>query len=289
MSLLDASGLNEEQFLQQYNPGDFPRPSVAADIVIFTIADVEGDNFRKLPGKELRVLLVRRGGHPYIGQWALPGGFMRPGETVGEAANRELVEETGVNGGYLEQLYTFSAPGRDPRAWIISCAHMALIDSGQINVHAGSDAADAQWFVVKTENAGGYIELSLSGKDASLHATAALQNGDTDIQITKNVGLAFDHAKIILYAVNRLRAKLEYTDLVFRLVPERFTLTALQLVFEAILGRTLYKAAFRRKIVDLVQETECYTSDKGHRPAKIYVKKMKEEGGQNERTNTGEF
>lgn len=239
---LDANGLTEKQFLKQYNPGDYPRPSVAVDIVIFTVVDVQGDNYRKLSEKELRVLLIRRGEHPFIGQWALPGGFVRPDETVGEAASRELAEETGVQSGYLEQLYTFSKPGRDPRTWVISCAHMALIDSNRVNLKSGSDADDAQWFAIST---------------------------------IKN-GLAFDHAEIIACAIQRLRAKLEYTDLALRLMPEKFTLTQLQQVYEAILGKPLYKAAFRRKVMGLVQETDKYTSDKGHRPAKLYTKKTGE-------------
>jgi ADP-ribose pyrophosphatase YjhB (NUDIX family) len=273
--LLDKNGLSEKQFLDQYNPGEFARPSVTVDIIIFTVAGVCGDNYRKLSEKELRILLIRRGGHPYIGQWALPGGFVRPDETVGEAANRELIEETGVNGGYLEQLYTFSAPGRDPRTWVISCAHMALIDSKQIDIKAGSDAADAQWFDVKMESTAGHghTKLLLSNKDISLSSVVVSKPGETESHIIVNNGLAFDHAEIIACALNRLRAKLEYTNLAFSLMPETFTLTELQQAYEAILGKQLFKAAFRRKIIDLVQETDQYTSDKGHRPAKIYTRK----------------
>jgi len=253
MNSLDLNGLTEKQFLEQYDPGKYQRPSVAVDMIIFTVADVQCDNYRKLPEKELRVLLIRRGGHPYIGRWALPGGFVNPSETVGEAARRELMEETGIQDAYLEQLYTFSNPGRDPRTWVISCAHMALIDSSQIKLRAGSDADDVRWFTVRFKQ----DKLSLS---------------NDDIVLSEN-GLAFDHAEIIICAINRLRAKLEYTDLAFCLMPEKFTLTELQQVYETILGKPLYKAAFRRKIVDLVWKTDQYTSDKGHRPAIIYTKK----------------
>jgi ADP-ribose pyrophosphatase YjhB (NUDIX family) len=274
MSKLDANGLNEKQFLKQYNPGEFVRPSVTVDIVIFTIADLIGDNYRKLSEKELRILLIRRGEHPYIGQWALPGGFVRPDETIGEAANRELIEETGINGGYLEQLYTFSTPGRDPRTWVISCAHMALIDSEQLDVKAGSDAADAQWFAIRADSTAGRIKLLLSNKYTKLSAVLLPKSSEMGFQIIENEGLAFDHAEIIIYAINRLRAKLEYTDLVFSLMPWKFTLTELQQVYEAILGKPLFKAAFRRKIIDLVEETNQYTNDKGHRPAKKYTKRL---------------
>jgi len=271
--LLDANGLNEKQFLKKYNPGDFPRPSVTVDNVIFTLADVREDNYRKLPKKELRLLLIRRGGHPYIGQWALPGGFVRPEETVGEAAKRELIEETGISSGYLEQLYTFSTPGRDPRTWVISCAHMALIDSEKVNLKAGSDADDAQWFVIKTESTAEHIEIFLSSGDVNLSAVVAQTQNEKEMQIIEKNGLAFDHAEIIFCAINRLRSKLEYTDLAFSLMSEKFTLTELQQVYEAILGKPLYKAAFRRKMKSLVAETDEYTQNAGHRPSQIFVRR----------------
>ncbi|GJM79685.1 hypothetical protein HMSSN139_21810 [Paenibacillus sp. HMSSN-139] len=97
MDLLDRNGLTEREFLEQYRVGDYERPSVAADMVIFTVTDQEADSYRKLPEKELRILLIRRGGHPFLGKWALPGGFVRPNETTEQAAVRELREETGVD------------------------------------------------------------------------------------------------------------------------------------------------------------------------------------------------
>ena len=142
----DKDGLTEEEFLKSYSPGDYPRPSVAVDMVIFTVTDQAEDNNRKLPEKELRLLLIKRGGHPYLGTWALPGGFVRPTETTEQAASRELREETGVDQVYLEQLYTFSQPGRDPRTWVMSCSYMALVDSARVKVEAGDDADQAAWF-----------------------------------------------------------------------------------------------------------------------------------------------
>jgi len=272
MSQLDSKGLNEQQFLEQYNPGEYPRPSVTVDMVMLTVADIHEDNYRKLSEKELQILLIQRGGHPYIGQWALPGGFVKPDETVGEAATRELEEETGVQGGHLEQLYTFSTPGRDPRTWVISCAHMALLDSTQINVKAGSDADDARWFTVRMESTTEHISLSLTNEDTDLSAVLKVKPKSTELKIIENTGLAFDHAEMIACAINRLRAKLEYTDLVFNLLPEKFTLTELQHVYEAILGRPLYKAAFRRKIKSLVVETGEYTKKAGHRPSQIFAR-----------------
>ena len=269
----NIKGINEKHFLAHYNQSEYPRPSVTVDIVIFTVADVMGDNYRKLSEKELRILLIKRGGHPYIGQWALPGGFVNPDETVGEAASRELAEETGISGGHLEQLYTFSNPKRDPRTWVISCAHMALIDNEQQNLKAGSDADDARWFVVKTESKDNNIKLLLLNEDTDLTAVVGTQSDGADIQIIENSGLAFDHAAIIACAINRLRAKLEYTELAFSLVGEKFTLTQLQQVYEAILGKPLYKAAFRRKVKDLVTETDEYTQNAGHRPSQLFMRR----------------
>jgi ADP-ribose pyrophosphatase YjhB (NUDIX family) len=276
MQRFDNDGLTENQFLSQYRPDDYPRPSVTVDMVIFTVAYLQGDNYRKLTDKQLQIFLIRRGGHPYLGQWALPGGFVRPNETVGEAAYRELKEETDVQGGYLEQLFTFSTPERDPRTWVISCAHMALVDSEQLTLAAGSDASDAKWFSVQCDYNNGVYTLSLINGDVNLSAVIKLDDVNAESELIENNGLAFDHAKMIECAIRRLRSKLEYTDLAFSLMPERFTLTGLQQVYEVILDKPLYKAAFRRKMAGLVLETDQHTADKGHRPAKLYTKHEKE-------------
>ena len=271
MSQPNIDGLSEQQFLEHYDPNKYTHPSVAVDIVIFTIADVKEDNYRKLSKKGLRVLLIQRGNHPFMGQWALPGGFVRPDETVDEAANRELAEEAGINGGYLEQLYTFSKLERDPRTRVISCAHMALIDSDRLELKAGTDAEDAQWFTVSMEVQSERFNLSLINEETHLSAVVVLESGGTDLKIIENSGLAFDHAEIIVYAIRRLRSKLEYTDLAFDLMPEKFTLTELQQVYEVILGKPLFKAAFRRKVRDLVTETGEYRQNAGHRPSQIFI------------------
>ncbi|MFN8654008.1 MAG: NUDIX domain-containing protein [Gemmatimonadales bacterium] len=174
---------------------------VAVDVVVFTIR--EG---------RLAVLLIRRGIPPYEGAWAIPGGFVLPEEGVEAAARRELEEETGVRDVYLEQLYTFGEPGRDPRGRVVSVAYFALISSDR-EIAGGSDAAEARWWPMD--------ELP---------------------------PLAFDHAGILTYALERLRNKLEYTTVGFQLLPAEFTLSELQQVYEAILGRTLDKRNFRRKI-----------------------------------------
>ncbi len=277
--LRDKDGLTEEEFLAGYEPGDYPRPSVAADMVIFTVTDEEEENYRKLPGKELRLLLIRRGGHPYLNRWALPGGFVRPTETTEEAAARELREETGVDHVYLEQLYTFSQPERDPRTWVMSCSYMALIDSSQVTVKAGDDAQQAAWFGVtlrmgSEENGKELWELELSHEDITLKALLEKGVHETfnQCRIRSNDGLAFDHARIAACGLERLRGKLKYTDLAIHLMPEYFTLTELQQVYEVVLDQELPTAAFRRKAVTMVHETEQFAEHGGHRPSRLYKK-----------------
>lgn len=295
MDLLDKDGLTEREFLEQYRAGDYERPSLTTDMVIFTVTEEEADSYRKLPEKELRVLLIRRGGHPFLGKWALPGGFVQPNETTEQAAVRELHEETGVEDIYLEQLYTFSDIGRDPRTWVISCSYMALINSDKLELKAGDDAVDAAWFKVsyhllreeKKLIEDGYIktleyELKLSSDEEELSAvvartmTAKTSSTGTDYEIVSNEGLAFDHAKIIACAIERLRGKVNYTDIALHLMPKLFTLTELQQVYEVIMDKELLKAAFRRKVADLVTETDQYTENAGHRPSRLYRRNMED-------------
>jgi len=297
LDLLDKDGLTEREFLQQYKVGDYERPSVTTDMVIFTVTEEEADSYRKLPEKELRVLLIRRAGHPYLGKWALPGGFVRSNETTEQAAVRELQEETGVKDVYLEQLYTFSDVGRDPRTWVISCSYMALINSDKLELKAGDDAADAAWFKVsyrplreeKVLIEDGYMktleyELILSGAEEELSAvvaktiTAKTTSTGMDFNIVANEGLAFDHAKIIACAIERLRGKVNYTDIALHLMPKLFTLTELQQVYEVVMDKELLKAAFRRKVANLVAETDQYTENAGHRPSRLYRRNWEDEG-----------
>ncbi len=294
MEIRDKNGLTEKEFLAQYRPGDYERPSVATDMVIFTAENREENNYRRLPQKVLRLLLIKRGGHPYLGSWALPGGFVNPSETTEQAAKRELLEETGVKNIYLEQLYTFSEPKRDPRMWVMSCSYMALIDSTQVEVKAGDDARSAEWFDVLletesesiTETDSGYVSttdylLTLTNTEIGETITAKVRRTKTrtatgvesEYQIAACDGLAFDHAKIITFAIERLRGKITYTDIALNLMPEYFTLTELQQVYEIILNKPLLKAPFRRKYGSLGEETDQLTKDAGHRPSRLYKRK----------------
>ena len=197
----------------------------------------------------LKVLLVKRAAAPFKGQFAIPGGFVLEDEDLDKAALRELREETGVADVYLEQLYSFGDVGRDPRGRVITVAYFALISADR-PLQAGTDAAEAEWW--------------------------AMDQLPTP---------AFDHARILNYALERLRNKLEYTTVGFQLLPEKFTLTELQEVYEAILGKQLDKRNFRRKLslLKILKPLPEYRRG-GQRPAQLYrfvaarFEKLKDKG-----------
>lgn len=288
MTRRDGNGLTEAEFLAAYRAEDYPRPSVACDMAVFAVAREEADSYRQLPEPELRVLLIQRGGHPCLGDWALPGGFVRPGETVGRAAERELREETGLSRVYLRQLGVFSQPGRDPRTWVMSCAHLALIRGDRAPVQGGDDARQAAWFRVRCPAAEGgrLLRLELTRGDTRLTAAVEYRGGaggfggPEEFRLAESRGLAFDHGLILGCALWRLRREAERGGLPFHLMPERFTLTELQQVYEVVLGRPLAKAAFRKRVAPLVEETEEYGERGGHRPARLYQRRQK--GADNE-------
>lgn len=266
--------ISEEEFLKKYDPSEFEKPSVTVDNVIFSIFETKTGNYRKNPEQNLYLLLIQRGEHPYLNKWALPGGFVRIDESVEESAYRELKEETNLEDIYIEQLYTFGDVKRDPRMRIISTAYMALIKQENTDLKADTDARDVSWFKLTyefTENK--KLKIRLESGEIVLEASLVLDSkgrGENRIKIEESGGLAFDHAKIIGYALMRLRNKIEYTNLVFNLMPEYFTLTELQKVYEIVLGKELIKANFRRKIKDLVTETERFSEEAGHRPSRLF-------------------
>lgn len=288
-ALTNKQGLTEEEFLSQYDAKQYERPSVTVDMLVFTVMKEVRESYRKLPEKTLKILMVRRGNHPYMGYWALPGGFVDMDESLDEAALRELSEETNIDNIYMEQLYSWGDIGRDPRTRVIGCSYMSLVDSSKLDIKAGDDAEDAAWFKVrcnvveqkKSATEKGYIvqnwvKLMLWNDSEELSATIRVDRtfdgGVVRVsrELTDSGGIAFDHAKIIEYAVERLRNKIEYTDIAFNLMPENFTLTELQQVYEVILGKELLKANFRRKISDMVVETDEHTRNAGHRPSKLF-------------------
>lgn len=292
MDIKNKNGFTEKEYLQKYDIEKFERPSVACDIVLFTIMNEDRGN-RKLPQKKFKLLMIKRGEHPFIGQWALAGGFVHYGETTEQTAQRELFEETGVKDVYLEQLYTFSDSKRDPRGWILSCSYMALVNSQSMKIQAGDDADEVAWFdlsyqLYKEEKEikqdkiikKNYYHLTLTYETISLKAeilvTKEIKNCNTKLEYTilSSCGIAFDHAKIIAYAVERLRGKLKYTDIAFSLLPEFFTLSDLQKVYEIILDKELLAPAFRREIANKVVETDKFTKKSAHRPSRLYRRNL---------------
>lgn len=287
--IVNEQGLTEEQFLAAYQANKYEKPSVTVDMLIFTVTEEEKKNYRKLPEKVLRVLMIKRKDHPYLGQWALPGGFVKIDEGVDEAAIRELKEETNIDNIYMEQLYTWGDVHRDPRTRVISCSYMSLVDSSTLDIKARDDADAAKWFTVscklyqeqRTVTESGYTlqrlyTLKLSNEEKKLSAmikvvqTMADKVAKIERTILEADGIAFDHAKVIEYGIGRLRSKIKYTNIAFNLMPELFTLTELQQVYETIMDTELLKANFRRKIADMVVETNQYKKNAGHRPSKLF-------------------
>ncbi len=209
-----------------YDPNQYERPAVTVDVVTFTLRD-----------HDLKVLLIRRKHPPFAGYWAIPGGFVQMDESLEAGALRELEEETGVCDVYIEQLYTFGQPNRDPRTRVITVAYFALVPASALPaLQAGDDAADAQWW--------------------SMYDLPPL---------------AFDHVEILDYALTRLRYKLEYSAVGFELLPEKFTLSELQSTYEVILGEKLDRGNFRKKLhkAAVVEPTRDYRNT-GGRPARLY-------------------
>ena len=204
----------------------YPRAALTVDCVVFGFD--EG---------ELKVLLIERALEPFKGKWALPGGFVRAGETIDDAARRELEEEAGLKNVFLEQLYTFGAVNRDPRERVVSVAHYALVKLAAHATKAATDAADARWF-----------------------------------PISKVPKLAFDHMDIFEAALERLKSKVRYEPIGFELLPPKFTLSQLQHLYEAVLELDLDKRNFRKKVLGfelLVALDETQMSGP-HRPAQLF-------------------
>ena len=274
---------SEKEYLSQYNINKYERPSVTTDIAAFMIRSEESDNYKRDSENRLSILLVKRGVHPFMDCWALPGGFLKPNETVEECALREITEETNVVPVAILPVGVFSEPGRDPRGWIISNAFFSVITEESVKQVGGDDAADAQWFDVSFEkdNDGDYhLSLSLREDTAleSIHLDAVLTKertkfGKSIFLIKNSGGLAFDHARIIAEAVCLLRKYAQDFNTIFDFLPEKFTLNEVQKVQETILDISILPANFRRKINDYVIETEEYTQGAGHRPARLFKRK----------------
>ena len=269
--------MNEREFLSAYNIKNFERPSVTTDIAVFTINKSEDLDSRKDPELKLNILLVQRGEYPFMNNWSLPGGFLRPNETMEECAFRNIKEKTGVVPVALMPVGTFSEPNRDPRGWVVSNAFAFVASEEQIEIVNGARTIDAEWFEINLQHKGSseYV-LSLTREGIELSAVlkeTSFKFGKKTFEIINNNGLAFDHAKIIASALSMLRSESQNIEVVFDFLPEKFTLAALQKVQETLIGEPFITANFRRKIAGLVEETDEYTEGVRHRPAQLFKRK----------------
>lgn len=269
--------MDEREFLQSYDLTKYDRPSLTADVAIFAIRRYEPDSYRREPARELSLLLVRRGQHPFKDCWALPGGFVKRTETVETCAMREVTEETGVTPSALMSIGSYSTPGRDPRGWIVSELFASVIPDGELLPISGDDAAEAGWFAVRFDKTrDDCYALTLQNGENTIQAKLRILGtrfGRTRVEILDGGGLAFDHAAMIAEALCALRESAGEFDVIFDFLPERFTLTELQRVQETVMNISVLPANFRRKVADLVVATEMTTEGAGHRPAVLYRRK----------------
>ncbi|NER36079.1 MAG: NUDIX hydrolase [Oscillatoria sp. SIO1A7] len=216
----------------------FPRPSLTVDCVVFGLDE---ENFRRGPSYgpplQLKIMLIQRKLPPFEKQWALPGGFVRLNESLEEAARRELLEETGIRNVFLEQLYSFGDVDRDPSDRVVTVAYYVLVNLWEYPIRAATDASEARWF-----------------------------------SVSQLPPLAFDHDRIVEVALKRLKGKVRYEPIGFELLPTKFTLTQLQRLYETILGQTLDKRNFRKKILkmNLLMQLDEMQTDVSHRAARLY-------------------
>ena len=269
---------SEEEFLKHYDSSNFEKLSMTTDIAIISVSNKDTSNYRKNDEKMMSVLLVKRGDYPFKDKWCLPGGFLDPKtETLEECARRVLKKETNLSDIYLEQLYTFDALDRDPRMRIISTSFVALVDKEKLT----EKVEHASWFdIIKIEDNGKTVKITLSNHeeiiDFTINKTLKEKTTDRYLFTTKeNKYLAFDHDIVILSAVERLRSKINYTDIVFNMMPEYFTLKELQQVYEVIMNKKLLDPAFRRIIADKVEKTNKMKTGEGHRPSYLFRYKHK--------------
>ena len=263
----------EEEFLKDYDSSIYEKLSMTADILIVSVSSKDTKNYRKNDEKRMSVLLVKRKDYPFKGKWCIPGGFIDPKkETLEQCAKRVLKKETNLSNIYLEQLYTFDSVNRDPRMRIVSTAYVALIDKNKLK----EEVKNASWFdITLLEEKNHIVDIVLDNGEEkiSFQIEKVLREKTTDRYdfITKNnQSLAFDHDKVILAGIERIKSKINDTDIVFNMMPEYFTLGELQQVYEVILNKKLLDPAFRRMIANKVEKTTERKTGDGHRPSYLF-------------------
>jgi len=268
----------EEEFLKNYDSSKFEKLSMTTDILIISISDEEVENYRKTNKKKMSILLVKREDYPYKDKWCLPGGFLNPlTETLEECAKRVLENETNLKDVYLEQLYTFDDLKRDPRMRVVSTSFIALVDKNQLSTPLNKNAS---WFDVTILEEKNVVDIVLDNGITviPIKIKKTLKELTTDrykFEEIENNALAFDHSLVILSGIERLKNKIEYTDIVFNMMPKYFTLGELQQVYEIILGKKLLDPAFRRIIAEKVEKTDKIKTGGGHRPSAMFQYKKR--------------
>ena len=272
----------DKKFLELYSDSEYEKPSVTVDAVILRINSTENSNYRKLPVKKLQVFLNKRQYPPFKDQFAVVGTFINLDYELNETLKLCVKNKVNLEDFYYEQLFTFADKARDPRTRVLSVSYMLLTNKEQ-------ELQNGDWFDISFEEVenslekleNGYkshkkIKISLSNNNTTLNNIIEVTNLKQGIEETKNVTikqneLAFDHIKIIYYALERLKNKLEYTDIIFNLLPNEFTLTELKQCYEIILQKPLLDANFRRKTAKMVSPISKYVEGKGHRTSQLFT------------------
>ena len=265
---------SEKEFLENYDVTKFDRLSMTSDILLVSVSNQDSTNYRKTSKKMVSILLVKRNDFPFKDKWCLPGGFLNPkNETLDECAKNVLKRETNLSNIYLEQLYTFDDIKRDPRTRVVSTSYVALVDKNKLTNKLNKNAS---WFdITEIEEINNIVKVTLHNSQEIINFSIRkrLIEKTTDqysFSIIENNHIAFDHPKIILAGIERIRNKINYTDIVFNMMPEYFTLGELQDVYEVILGKKLLTPAFRRIIANKVEKTDKMLTGKGHRPSALF-------------------
>lgn len=263
---------SEAEFLKDYDSSQYEKLSMTADILLFSVSDGTKENYRKLNQKYFSILLVKRNTYPFKDKWCLPGGFVGIDETIDDAAIRVLAAETNLHHIYMEQLYTFGDLNRDPRMRVVSTSYMALVDKNKL---LDTLAPNASWFNVMVLEDEKEMQITLDNGNETIKFVVkkTLVSKTTErymYEVVNNDKLAFDHAHTIAVGITRLKSKVNYSDIVFNMMPEYFTLGELQQVYEVILDKKLLDPAFRRMIADKVEKTSKMKTGEGHRPSVLF-------------------
>ncbi len=268
----------EEEFLKDYDSTIYEKLSMTVDILALSVSNEVTKDYRRTDKKKMSLLLVKRENYPFKDKWCLPGGFVRIDEDLDEAPQRVLKEETNLDNIYLEQLYTFGDVDRDPRMRVVSSAYMALIDKNRFTEKLKMGAS---WFdIILFEEKENVVTIVLDNgvETISFRIKKVLREQTTDrysFKTIENEKLAFDNPVAILSGLERLRNKLEYTDIVFNMMPTYFTLGELQQVYEVILNKKLLDPAFRRIVANKVEKTDKMKTGGGHRPSALFKYRSK--------------